>query len=142
MPALPAPASASASSSIEPSLLNEAPTGAVVHDDGELNAILGSGTALSGRLSFAGRVRVEGQFEGELLGGELIVIAGDAKIQGTVSARHVLILSGEVHADITATGSIELCVPAIVVGDLKAPEVFLERGVSFSGKCTMGSDVR
>lgn len=140
MPARPAPSSPRSSADAT-SLSEIAKTGAVVEDDGELHAILGAGTSLCGRLSFAGRVRIEGHVEGELLGGELIVIAGEAKISGTVSAHHVLVLGGEVHADITATGSIELCVPSVVVGDLKAPEVFLERGVSFSGKCTMGSDV-
>lgn len=92
---------------------------------------------MTGRLSFAGRVRVEGVVEGDLLGGELLVIAGDAAIRGNVQARHVIVLGGRVEGDIRAEGAIELRVPAIVTGDLEAPQIFLERGVQFQGSCTM-----
>jgi len=134
MPSTPAP---------EPSSWAPRSLGAPAGDtiESELHAILGEGTALTGRFSFAGRARVEGQVEGELLGGELLVIAGSARVRGSVSAERVLVLGGEVHADITAKSSIELRVPAIVTGDLRAPEIFLERGVSFTGKCTMGPAV-
>lgn len=103
----------------------------------ELDAILGAGTHFEGKLSFAGKIRIEGSFEGELLGGELLVIAGDARISGALRAHHVLILGGTIQANITAEESIELCVPAVVTGDLRAPEIILERGISFSGTCTM-----
>lgn len=103
----------------------------------ELEAILGASTSLSGRFSFAGRVRVEGTLEGEVLGGELLIVAPGAQITGTIQARSVLILGGEVRANISAEEAIELRVPAVVQGDLEAPQIFLERGVQFSGNCTM-----
>ncbi|HSC87621.1 MAG TPA: polymer-forming cytoskeletal protein [Polyangiaceae bacterium] len=117
-----------------------APRSALEASAREFHALLGPGTSWSGRLSFAGRVRVEAAVEGEILGGELVVIAGEADVQGTIQADHVLVLGGRVRANITARKSIELCIPAVVEGDLRAPDVFLERGVSFTGRCTMGHE--
>jgi cytoskeletal protein CcmA (bactofilin family) len=38
---------------------------------------------------------------------------------------------------VRARRSIELYVPAKVTGTLHAPEVFMDKGVQFSGSCTM-----
>lgn len=103
----------------------------------ELNAILGPGTSFHGSLSFSGRVRIDGKFHGQLLGGQLLVIGADADIQGEIQAERVVILGGNVQADISATDGIELYVPAHVTGDLRAPEIHLDRGVKFQGRCDL-----
>jgi cytoskeletal protein CcmA (bactofilin family) len=42
-----------------------------------------------------------------------------------------------VHGNVRARQSIELYVPARVSGTLHAPEIFMDKGVQFSGTCTM-----
>ncbi len=106
-------------------------------DELELNAIVGSGTSFHGTLSFSGRVRIEGEFAGQILGGRLLVIGGGARVQGEIRAERVIILGGNVKADILATESIELYVPAQVAGDLQAPEIHMDRGVKFQGTCDL-----
>ncbi len=105
--------------------------------DVELNAILGPGTSFNGTLSFSGQIRIDGDFSGQALGGRLITIGEGAKVQGQLRARRVVILGGTVKADIYATESIELYVPAQVAGDLTAPEIHLDRGVRFQGTCDL-----
>lgn len=108
-----------------------------VNDELELHAIVGAGTAFHGTLSFSGRVRIDGEFAGQVLGGRLLVIGEGARVQGEIRAERVIILGGNVKADITASDGIELYVPAQVAGDLRAPEIHLDRGVKFQGTCDL-----
>ncbi len=103
----------------------------------ELHALLGAGTSFRGKISFAGRVRIDGSFEGEILGGELLVIGEGADVRGQVRVDSVIIQGGRVEADIVATRTIELYVPAQVSGSLHSPQIFLDKGVTFSGRFDM-----
>jgi cytoskeletal protein CcmA (bactofilin family) len=106
-------------------------------DNKELQAIIGPGTNFQGTLSFAGRVRIDGDFAGRALGGEVLVIGAGARVSGELRAQQVIVLGGKVDADITATTSIELFVPAIVSGDLRCPHIYMDRGIEFQGTCDM-----
>lgn len=106
----------------------------------ELSAICGAGTAFHGSLSFSGRVRIDGQFEGSAFGGELLVIGDGADVSGELRARRVIVLGGRVNAEISATESIELHIPAVVTGDLKSPQIYMDRGIQFHGTCDMTVD--
>jgi len=105
--------------------------------DTELSAILGPGTSFHGTLSFSGKIRIDGEFSGQALGGQLLVVGDGARVQGELRAHRVVILGGSVRADISATDGIELYVPAQVSGDLRAPEIHLDRGVKFQGTCDL-----
>lgn len=103
----------------------------------ELHALLGAGTSFRGTISFAGRVRIDGAFEGEIHGGELLVVGEGAEIRGHIRVDSVIVQGGQVQADIVASRSIELYVPSQVTGTLHSPEIFLDKGVQFSGQCDM-----
>lgn len=105
-----------------------------------LHAILGAGTAVHGTLSFSGRVRIDGQFEGSVTGGDLLVVGEDACVSGQIHARRVIVLGGHVEADISASESIELYIPAVVRGDLRSPQIYMDRGIQFHGTCDMTLD--
>lgn len=108
-------------------------------DDGamiELNALLGQGTRYTGKLSFDGRIRIEGRFEGEIRG-EVLVIGAGAELDGDIEVQVCIVTGGTVRANIRARDAIELHAPAVVIGDLHAPNVFIDRGVQFEGSCKM-----
>jgi cytoskeletal protein CcmA (bactofilin family) len=67
-----------------------------------------------------------------------LVIGEGAFVDAEILAATVIIRGGKVRANIRATRTIELYVPAEVSGTLHAPEVFMDKGVQFSGSCTMG----
>ncbi len=102
----------------------------------ELNALLGRGTRYAGKLSFEGRIRVEGQFEGDIRG-EVLVIGAGAEIEGDIEVQVCIVTGGQVRANIRARDAIELHAPATVEGDLHAPNIFIDRGVQFEGNCKM-----
>lgn len=103
----------------------------------ELTALLGRGTRFEGKLHFEGRVRIDGSFSGQILCDDTLIIGDGAFIEAEILAATVIIRGGKVRANIRATRSIELYVPAEVSGSLKAPEIFMDKGVQFSGSCTM-----
>ncbi len=103
----------------------------------EITALLGQGTRFEGKLHFEGRVRIDGRFSGEISSPDVLVIGEGAEVEGEIDVGSVIIKGGVVRANVRATESIELYVPAIVTGTLHAPEVFMDKGVQFSGSCTM-----
>ena len=60
-----------------------------------------------------------------------------ARLEAEILAGTVIIKGGSVSGNVRARRSIELYVPAKVSGTLQAPEVFMDKGVQFSGSCTM-----
>jgi cytoskeletal protein CcmA (bactofilin family) len=50
----------------------------------------------------------------------------------------VIVKGGSIEGNVRASHSIELYVPARASGTLHAPEVHIEKGVQFSGTCTIG----
>ncbi len=103
----------------------------------EITALLGQGTRFEGKLHFEGRVRIDGRFTGEISSSDVLVIGEGAEVEGEIDVASVIIKGGVVRANVRARDSIELYVPAIVTGTLHAPEIFMDKGVQFSGSCTM-----
>lgn len=103
----------------------------------EITALLGRGTHFEGKLHFEGRVRIDGTFKGEIQSDGVLVVGEGAVIEANVFASTVIVNGGSIRGDVVARESIELYVPAEVKGDLTAPEIFIDKGVQFSGKCTI-----
>ena len=107
---------------------------------GEITALLGRGTSYSGKLTFEGRVRIDGQFEGEVFSPGTLVIGEGAEIRGTVDVGTLLVLGGEVWGEVMARKLVEVHAAAIVHANIETPQVFIDRGAVFDGRCTMGDD--
>ena len=58
-------------------------------------------------------------------------------VQAEIDVGTVIIKGGVVDGNVRAMHSIELYVPARVSGTLHSPEIFMDKGVHFSGTCTM-----
>jgi cytoskeletal protein CcmA (bactofilin family) len=101
----------------------------------EITALLGRGTRFEGKLSFEGRVRIDGTFKGEIESDDVLVIGEGAEVEASIQAGTVIVRGGVLRGNVRARAGIELYVPARVVGNLHAPEVFLDKGVSFEGEC-------
>jgi cytoskeletal protein CcmA (bactofilin family) len=104
----------------------------------EITALLGRGTHFEGKLHFEGRVRIDGSFKGEIHGDDALVIGDGAEVVANIEAGMVIVKGGSIEGNVRAAHSIELYVPARATGTLHAPEVHIEKGVQFSGTCTIG----
>jgi cytoskeletal protein CcmA (bactofilin family) len=103
----------------------------------ELTALLGRGTRFEGKLYFTGRLRIDGQFQGEIRTEDVLVIGDGAEITAEIAADTVIVKGGTVTGNIRARTAIELYVPARIVGNLWSPSIFIDRGVKVEGSCTM-----
>lgn len=103
----------------------------------ELNALLGRGTRYAGKLCFEGRIRIDGRFEGEIRGDDVLVIGEGAEVEADIEVGVCIVLGGKVSGNVRARQAIELHVPAVVRADLQAPAVFIDRGVQYEGNCRM-----
>ncbi len=104
----------------------------------EITALLGRGTHFEGKLHFEGRVRIDGTFHGEIRGDDALVIGDGAQVEAEIEVGMVIVKGGVLTGNVRAAHSIELYVPARATGTLHAPEVHIEKGVQFSGTCTIG----
>jgi cytoskeletal protein CcmA (bactofilin family) len=104
----------------------------------EITALLGRGTRFEGKLHFEGRLRIDGSFRGQILGDDALVIGDGAEVEADIEAGMVIVKGGTLTGNVRASHSIELYVPARASGTLHAPEVHIEKGVQFSGTCTIG----
>jgi len=105
--------------------------------DIELTALLGRGTRFEGKLHFEGRVRIDGTFRGEIRSEGTLIIGEGARVHADVYVGTLIVKGGTLAGLVQAHQTIELHVPAQVTGHLTAPEIFMDKGVQFSGECTI-----
>lgn len=103
---------------------------------GEINAYLGRGSRVSGKLNFDGTVRVDGQVEGEISANELIV--GERAIVTAQIHGQTIIIRGKVTGDINARKRVEIRAPGKLYGNIVTPSLVIHDGVIFEGHCSMG----
>ena len=103
----------------------------------ELTALLGRGTRFDGKLYFTGRLRIDGCFTGEIRSEDVLVIGEGAEVNAEIDVDTVIVRGGTVTGNVRARTAIELYVPARVVGNLRSPSIFIDKGVKIEGSCTM-----
>src|SRR5215468_6174663 len=88
----------------------------------EITALHGRGTRFEGKLTFEGRVRIDGIFKGEIKSDDVLIIGEGAEVHAEIDVATVIIKGGIVNGNIRAKNSIELhaFVLAIVLAGCEA----------------------
>ncbi len=110
------------------------------HDEtaaGEIHALLGRGTEFRGKLVFEGVVRIDGTFHGEVFSDGTLVIGEPAEVDAEIRVGVAIIRGGTVRGNVRAKRAVEVHAPSRVFGNITAPEVFIDKGVTFEGQCHM-----
>lgn len=105
--------------------------------DIELTALLGRGTRFEGKLHFEGRVRIDGAFSGEVRSDGVLVVGEGASVEAEIAIGTLIVKGGALKGNVRARDAIELHVPSQVNANLRAPEIYIARGVHFTGSCTI-----
>ncbi len=114
-------------------------------DVGEINALLGRGTAYRGKLMFEGQVRIDGEFEGEIASEGLLIVGEGAVVNAKIDVGTLIVRGGRIEGEVVARELVEVHAPGEVHGDLTTPQLFVDRGVVLDGQCHMrtpGDDAR
>jgi cytoskeletal protein CcmA (bactofilin family) len=109
----------------------------------DVQAYLGKGSRVSGKLNFQGTVRVDGQVEGEIAAQDTLIVGERAVVTAQISGATVII-RGKVTGDINARKRVEIRAPGRLFGNIVTPSLVIHDGVIFEGHCSMasGAEVR
>ncbi len=103
---------------------------------GEIRAFLGEGTSFIGTLQFEGTVRLDGRFEGDVSGSDLLIIGQAAAVRADIQVGS-LVVGGRVEGTIVARKRVELLATAQVTGTVKTPTLVVSDGAVLNGTCEM-----
>jgi cytoskeletal protein CcmA (bactofilin family) len=95
---------------------------------------------IKGTIKFGEAMRMDGNFEGELISdnGELVV-GETGNVKANINVRSAVI-EGRVDGNIKASDRVELMQNAHLTGDLQAKTLIIEEGVVFVGQCNVNPE--
>ncbi len=102
----------------------------------DVQAHIGRGSRVQGKLSFDGSVRIEGQVEGEVEAKDTVIVGESANVVAQVVAG-TIVIKGRVTGDVTARKLVELRAPGRLLGNIVTPSLVIQEGVVFEGHCSM-----
>lgn len=105
----------------------------------KVETVLQAGTELDGCLKFSKPLKIKGQFRGEIDSETVLFIDSEAEINADINAK-IVIVSGRVNGNISASERIEILGGGCVHGDLIASRIRMADGVEFKGRCKMIKD--
>ncbi len=114
---------------------------AMPEDASGTSAFLGKGSRVTGKLTFEGPVRIEGQIEGEIAAQDTLTIGESAVVNATITGNSIVI-HGRVTGDVTARKRLEIRAPGKLFGNISTPSLVIHEGVVFEGQCSMGTDAQ
>jgi len=104
---------------------------------GELQALLGRGAEFSGKLTFEGRVRIDGKLRGEVFSEDVLILGPGAEVEADLEVGTLIVRGGSLKGQVRARRLVEIYAPSKVVGDITSAQIFLDKGATFEGNCTM-----
>ena len=105
-------------------------------EDSDFDTILSPDIDFTGTLHFDKPFLIRGKVSGEINATGLLVVDETAVVNANIHASRVLI-RGQVKGDVTAAEKLELTVNGKLSGNVTSPEIFMETGCVFNGRCTM-----
>ena len=105
-------------------------------EDTDFDTILSPDIDFTGTLRFEKPFLIRGKVSGEINATGLLVVDENAIVNANIQALRVLV-RGQVKGDITAVEKVEVTLTGKLSGNVTAPEIFMESGCIFNGRCTM-----
>ncbi len=106
-----------------------------------INTLVGLGSSVKGDTSVHGYFRVDGDYHGAVTTDGRIFVSPTGRVKGTLTGRDIVI-GGVVKGDLFASERITLLATALVIGNLFAPRIQMERGVLVEGYCCSTPQIR
>jgi cytoskeletal protein CcmA (bactofilin family) len=107
-----------------------------VLEDEDFDTILSADIDFNGTLNFEKPFLIRGRLSGEIAARGLLVVDEEAVVEANINASRVII-RGSVKGNVTATEKVELTITGKLIGNVTAPEIFMETGCIFNGRCSM-----
>ncbi|OHD54230.1 MAG: hypothetical protein A2Y33_13080 [Spirochaetes bacterium GWF1_51_8] len=105
-------------------------------DESMIDTVLAGDIDFNGTMKFSKELMIKGRFEGDIDATGHLIIGPDANVKATIKAG-VITNYGKVNGNVTATERLELFKNASLTGDVDTPELVIENGCHYNGKCAM-----
>jgi cytoskeletal protein CcmA (bactofilin family) len=102
---------------------------------------LGKGVVFRGSITLEGKVRIDGQIEGEVYSTGTLTVGEHAVIKGNITTG-TLITSGKIKGAVIASEKITILRPGILIGDIRTPAISIEAGAVFHGQSDMSATMQ
>jgi cytoskeletal protein CcmA (bactofilin family) len=97
--------------------------------------LLEKNTLTRDKITHTGKVQVSGTFEGHIIA-QAVLIDKTASVAANIAAE-VVMCKGKVFGNIRATHKIKITKDAEIKGDINSPNLIIEKGAIFDGRCSM-----
>jgi cytoskeletal protein CcmA (bactofilin family) len=87
------------------------------------------------KIKHTGKVQVSGNFKGQIIA-QAVLIDKTASVAANITAE-VVMCKGKVFGDIHATHKIKITKDAEIKGNINSPNLIIEKGAIFDGRCSM-----
>ncbi len=108
-------------------------------DENEVDTILAEDIDFSGVLSFQRPLMIKGRFQGEIKASSDLYIGEKAVVKAKIEADTVS-SKGRIEGDVLAHARVEFFSTASMLGDLTTPDLVMESGCQYNGRCTMSRE--
>jgi len=95
--------------------------------------VLNSDVELKGTLKFSGELTFDGKLDGDINSDGTLNLGDNAVVKGNLNVNSA-IMRGKVNGNVAAKEKIDLKSKTELFGDIRAPKLVIEEGVTFVGK--------
>ena len=108
-------------------------------EEKDVDTVLAEDIDFSGTMKFRNSLMIKGKFEGQIEAQGHLILGPDAIVKATIKAG-VVTNYGKIIGNVEAIKKLELLKGAELNGDVKTPDLIIESGCIFNGKCAMSAD--
>jgi len=103
-----------------------------------VTTLIAEEVTIKGELTFTSSLRIDGIFEGELISSGTLIVGPTGFVKANINLQEAFI-SGTVEGDITVAERLVLRGRASVTGNITAPIISVDEGVSIVGQMRIAS---
>jgi len=95
--------------------------------------VLNSDVELKGTLKFSGELTFDGKLEGDINSDGTLNLGDNAVVKGNINAASI-VMRGKITGNVVAKEKLDIKSKTELFGDIRAPRLAIEEGVTFVGK--------
>ena len=95
--------------------------------------VLNSDVELKGTLKFSGELVFDGKLDGDINSDGTLSLGDNAVVKGNITVNSV-VLRGKINGNVVARERIDIKTKTELFGDIRAPKLSMEEGVTFVGQ--------
>jgi len=108
-------------------------------DKGMLSGLIMEGTRFEGKLDFKDKMRIDGEFIGEIHSKSQLIVGKSATVNADVRVKEIVVM-GSLQGSVSECELLQIQEGGRVVADIQVKTLDIKPGAVFDGKCAMISE--